>query len=263
MADTSALVDRWAAAWATDPAELLACYADGATSWSLGPAGCVALDGDGLVAQERAGLTRVPDRAATPRSVVAGGDVVGVEWLVTGRSAEDLVPMVAPAATWWRLDGAGRIAEELRVVDWSARVILDDEQRRPLPPVEGEHHSQGWYRDFVDRLLEVVAFDPTLARRSAYADGAEDRTMCAGPPPGPGAARAATAVACSVACVGAGATIAVRVERTDEVDAGGAAGAPGDEPGAAPAGIVLLTLDGSDRVISERRYGDGWWPAPA
>lgn len=248
MAQPPALVERWCRAWSADPVELLALYAADAVSWSLGPMGRRRLAPDDLLEHERRSVLQVPDRAVEHRLTVDGEDDVVTEWLFTGRSAEDLVTMVSPGVTWWQLDADGRIALEVRVVDWSARVIGDDEQRRPLPDGSDEHHSQGWYRDFVERLLEVVAFDPALARRSAYAEGSTAVTMAAGTDAEP-----SRHVLRRAACAGRGRTVACLLDGGEE-HAG--------QRGADPWGVVLLTLDGSDRVISERRYGAGWWPVP-
>ncbi|MEZ5231861.1 MAG: hypothetical protein R2749_04030 [Acidimicrobiales bacterium] len=169
MIDDGAQVAGWAHAWSGSADDLADAYVadavvvlvgdDGA---SAGPGRSVLAGRDAIRTHAAAGLYHVPDRAVAPWRSVTGADPltgavhVVTEWLFTGRAAEDLVTMAVPGVTWWRLDAAGLVAEEVRIVAWPRRRILDDEVRgagRPL--ADGPERSQRWYRDFVARLTEV------------------------------------------------------------------------------------------------------------
>ncbi|MCC6437996.1 MAG: hypothetical protein IT196_23435 [Acidimicrobiales bacterium] len=249
MVDTLARTGAWADAWAGTPEQLAARYAADASLLLVTEEGRTVVEGRAAITEHAAaGLFRVPDRAVIAQRILAGGDPTDgaehliTEWLFTGRAAEDLVTMAAPGLTWWTLDAAGLIRTELRVVAWSERRILDDEVRRARPLADGEERSHGWYRDFVARLFEVVAFDPGLARVSSCADDATASDLA-------GAGRAdssgqAAAMASAGAVLGVRGTFAVRLD-----DAAG------------PFAVVVADLDGADRIVHEQRYGGRWWPA--
>lgn len=257
MASSAATTAAWASAW-SGPAEVLADrYRPDAVLVELGddPTGRTRLEGRGAIAAHAAdGLYRVPDRTVSLRRRLDGdadGAVVVAEWLFTGRGAQDLVTMAVPGATWWRLDGEGAIAEEVRVLRWSQRRILDDEVRgAPRPVADGPERSHGWYRDFVARLFEVLDFDPDLAARAMYADIATALDAVAAPAAAdtgrPATGRSATGRLRPGALVGERGTFAVRLD-----------------DGEGPAAIVLADLDHDDRIVHERRYGGGWWPGAA
>lgn len=258
MIDDGAQVAGWAHAWSGSADDLADAYVadavvvlvgdDGA---SAGPGRSVLAGRDAIRTQAAAGLYHVPDRAVAPWRSVTGADPltgavhVVTEWLFTGRAAEDLVTMAVPGVTWWRLDAAGLVAEEVRIVAWPRRRILDDEVRgagRPL--AQGPERSQRWYRDFVARLTEVLDFDPELARQASYAAAVtvQDAPGLASPLPvvrRPGAPVAAVVGA----VVGERGTFAVRLDDGD-----------------GPAAVVLADLDDDDRIVVERRHGGTWWP---
>ncbi len=258
----AALLTSWADAWRSDPAALARCYAPGASVLLLGELaarGPEQLEGRAdLAAHTDRVVLRVPDRdvqlqrCLTGRMVAHAGDgaapdVLVAEWLLTGRSAEDLVTMVAPMVTWWQLAGpaaATAIAAEVRIVDWSERRILDAHEGRARPLAPGPRRSTGWYVDFVARFHEVAAFDPDLARRSAHADAYSENGR-----PSLHARAAARrfqvpgAVPDVAGVAGRHNTVAELLGRSD------------------PHAVVVAELDDDDRVVAERGYGGSWFAA--
>lgn len=259
------LVSDWASQWACDPAGLAARYAEtatlaqpattGATGSALGGA---TLTGRDAIAQDAARLAiAVPDRRVELLRLVDAGRTVVAEWMFTGRSVEDLVTMATLGLTWWELDDDGRIADELRLVDWSARRIADAASRPDLAAAAGATRSHGWYRDFTDRLFEVVGPYPELARSSLYRSSATRtrlveralRTTTGDGATGTGAghddAPASPLPTAPAAVAGDGSLLAIRFDP--------------DGSGLRDA-VAVLELDESDRIVDERSYHGTWWP---
>ena len=247
------IVERWAAHWASGAEGSSDCYAPAAVSTVVDSAGCVVLHGRADIARDgAAGALRVPDRVVHLRHAVEGDRVVVAEWLFAGRSAEDLVAMAAPGVCWWELDGDGRIEREWRVVDWASRRILDGHSFGGVTPADPpadrsadaqQGRSQRWYREFVERFVEVADFDAELARRSIYA--AEAVITAIAPPP----ARIEQAAMPRLrGVVGCDRWLAVLLEDPAAVQSGGV-----------ESGVVVVGLDDSDRICVERSYGNGWW----
>lgn len=249
MVEPLARTGAWADAWAGPPEPLASRYAVDASLLLVTEEGRTTIEGRAAIAEHAAaGLFRVPDRAVIAQRSLEGTDpadgaeAVVTEWLFTGRAAEDLVTMAAPGVTWWTFDHDGLIRWELRIVAWSERRILDDELRRTRPVAAGEQRSHGWYRDFVARLFEVIAFDPALARASSCREDATAVDLA-------GAARLDRAGATerrptAGAVLGHAGSFAVRLD-----DAHG------------PFAVVVADLDGADRIAHEQCYGGRWWPA--
>lgn len=246
------LAETWATAWATDPAQLAAgCYtADAALTVTDGllAAGdathrVAQVAGREAIAAEAGRVaTAVPDRRVELLRLIDAETVVVAEWLFVGRGVEDVVAMGAPGLTWWELGADGRIARELRLVDWRARRIVDDEVRAAPPAPHGPGRSHGWFRDLAERLLEVAIPYPELAAASAYRDNARRVAVVA----------AATEAAPAVVLRGvAGDRSVVALRLSTAVAAASDADA-----------VVVLELDDSDRIVSERDYNGGWWPIP-
>jgi len=251
------LATRWAELWATDPVALAAtCYAETA-SLSRAAHDTQPLTGRDRVADVAAQVARaVPDRTVELLRLIDAGSTLVAEWRFLGRGVDDLVTMAAPGLTWWELDPDGRIQHELRVLDWAGRRIAEAVTTPLGSPAGARARSRGWYRDFAERLLEIVGPYPELALASTYRSGAErvgvvpaptdeDPTATGQDPTatgGPGALRL-------VGVAGQGDALAVRFE---------AIGGTGSL-----AGVSVLTLDESDRVVAERWYHGSWWlPTP-
>ncbi len=258
MADQHPLVLAWAQSWASDPTLLAACYTENAT---LELPGMVAAHfvGRDQIADHAARLAfAVPDRHVDLVRLVHAGRTLVAEWVFTGRNVEDLVTMAAPGLTWWDLDDNGRIANELRVVQWSTRRIADAASHPHLKAGTGPTRSSIWYREFADRLLDVVSPYPDLALSSLYRHGASRHAVIPAPSAPPdthtdthththtesGAGLAARRPSL-VAVVGQGSVMAVRFD-----------------PSGTGHAAVIVELDDSDRIVDERSYHGSWWPSP-
>jgi hypothetical protein len=181
--------------------------------------------------------------------------------------------MAVPALLWWWLDEQGRVTTELAWFRWRDRRPDDGAVAgtlsRPQPPgpprpeteALDDLRSQSWYRAYANHLAETWSWDPVLADRSLYDDAcvvesalrpglalrgldaleAADLAL-ARRLPRPGRQLRALDV------LGEGRTLAVRVSLQGREGGRGAT--------RTAFGALVLTLDGSDRVISGRSYLD-------
>ncbi|MPY93378.1 MAG: hypothetical protein GEV08_10015 [Acidimicrobiia bacterium] len=223
---------------------------------------------------ERRLHTRLPDRAVEVlRLLELDGRQAVLECLVRGTSSTDPGRSATPALLWWWLDGEGRVCRELAWFRWRDRRPDDGkvagtlaQPRPPGPPrpeaeAEDEVRSQSWYRAYAAHLVETWSWDPVLADRSLYDEACvvESATRPGRALRGLDALEAAdTALASQLPSphrqlqaldvLGEGRALAVRValEGRDQ----------GRGPLRRAYGALLLTLDGSDRVISNRSYLD-------
>ena len=230
---------------------------------------------------ERRLFTRIPDhRVEVLRLLEVDGPRAVLECLVRGRASTDPCPMAVPALVWWELDGKGRIAREAVWFRWRDRRPDDGRAAgwltSPLPPgppipaaevrVE-EPRSRSWYRAFATHLAETWSWDPVLADRAIYDDDCVIET----------ARRPGAVLRGRAAIEAADAALAARLPRPDRrlsvQDVLGEGGAlalrvalEGREEGRGPLlrahGALVLSLDGSDRVVSARTYLDWSSAAP-
>ena len=304
MADPRVLVQRWAQRWSGDPERLVEeLYAPEAVSCDLTRPGTPVRTRDEVVADERRFAIRVPDRRlAVVGSLTDGTGRVVVEHVITGRGASDVVRMVAPGLRWWELDQAGRVVREWSWSRWEGRQPDDTPTDRPPagrqpddtptdrpaadrppadrlpaapgPPAAGSR-SQAWYRAFANRLAETRSWDPALSVAALYAPRAtlewpgstrpaargwseiEAAEQALGSPAGGGGADTVVE-----AVVGEGPVLAVRLRFVARCPGTGTGSGSGELD---ERWVALLTLDDSDRIVSDRRYGpdNRWSGGPA
>lgn len=276
MGQVAVVAERWARLWSTGGPDraVVDVYAPRARSEDLADPSVRVEGRAARLEVEQRFYRRVPDRAVEVlRLLEVDGRQAVLECLVTGTSSADPCRMAAPALLWWQLDAEGRVTHERAWFRWRDRRPDDGKAAgtlaHPLPPgpprpegeADDEARSQLWYRAFATHLCETWTWDPALADRSLYADSCVVES----------ATRPGLALRSLAALEAADAALAERLPRPDRLMAPlevlGESSAlavrvslEGRVEGRGPLrrayGALVLTLDGSDRVLSSRSYLD-------
>ncbi len=194
---------------------------------------------------------RIPDHRHELIRVIADGPVACLETMIVAPVSTEY----APACVWWWFDADGMVAAEVGWFDWSIRSHDSRAAHGTVPsPAPPQQRPPGWAREVADRYAAMwtgppgpdtferysdectfgcVGAEPERRGRSELArDHAESHSMI----PLPGRHIDIHQVAAEAS------TVALLVVIGDGARA--------------TRGTIILTMDDSDLIVSERRYLD-------
>lgn len=165
----AAIAARWSELWATDyTAMVRKIYTPDIIVEHAGHRTVVGRDA--LLAAEVELEAAIGDHRTTIGRVLDDPPTVVIEAVITGTSPRDVGPQACPACVWFALDGNGQVAHEVAFYEWSKRRPDDGSAGGSLMSGDGATRSAERYATVATRMAELWSSDPVRMVDELYAD---------------------------------------------------------------------------------------------